>query len=256
MMGWLSPEIISLLARGLFFTLLLTAVTTVTSLVVGIAIGTMRLSAKTWVRRLAGVYIELYRNIPALVLILFFAFALPNIFSPEVRERLFFDNLFVQWGRDFTGLALPYYLLAAIVALTLNTSAYLAELFRAGVGTIPREYVDAARSLGAPISAVFWGMLLPQGLQAAFPAITTRLIHNMKNTALVAFVAVPDLFHATQATITRTFRATEFLLLAAGLYLLLSISFAALLGHIGSRLDRRPEPEPNRVKAELLKAGR
>ena len=101
-----------------------------------------------------------------------------------------------------------------------------------------------------------WGMLLPQGLRAAFPAITTRLIHNMKNTALVAFVAVPDLFHATQATITRTFRATEFLLLAAGLYLLLSISFAALLGQVASRLDRQSKSAPVRAQGELLEAGR
>ena len=256
MMSWLSPEIVSLLARGLLFTLLLTAVTTFTSLVVGISIGTMRLSANSLARWLAGVYVELYRNIPALVLILFLAFALPNLFSPEARQRLFFDNLFAQWSRDVTGLALPYYLLAAIVALTLNTSAYLAELFRAGIGTIPREYVDAARSLGAPVTAVFWGILLPQGLRAAFPAITTRLIHNMKNTALVAFVAVPDLFHTTQATITRTFRATEFLFLAAGLYLLLSISFAALLGQLSSRLDRQSKSAPVRAQAELIEAGR
>ena len=254
-MNWLTPVILELLARGLAFTLLLTAVTTITSVLAGVLIGTMRLSARPVFRRLAGIYIDLFRNIPALVLIIFFAFALPNLFPQDMRSQLFFDNLFVQWGQNLTGLSLPYYMVAAIMALTLNSSAYLAELFRAGVGTIPREYIDAARSLGASPTAVFWQILLPQGFHAAFPAISTRLIHNMKNTALVAFVAVPDFFHATQTAINRTFQATEFLLLAAVMYLLLSIFFAAFLGQIEQRLDRRPALRADRDLAPALKAG-
>jgi polar amino acid transport system permease protein len=198
----------------------------------------MRLSTQPLIRRLASVYVGLFRNIPALVLIIFLAFALPNLVPVEMRQRLFFDNGVARWGQYLTGLSLPYYMLAAIVALTLNTSAYLAELFRAGVGTIPREYADAARSLGASQAVVFWHILLPQGFRAAFPVIATRLIHNMKNTALVAFVAVPDFFHATQTAITRTFRAKEFLFLAAVLYLFLSISLAAFLRWIEGWLGR------------------
>jgi polar amino acid transport system permease protein len=254
-MTWLTPDILELLARGLAITLLLTAVTSITSLLAGVLIGAMRLSARPVFSRMASIYIDLFRNIPALVLIIFFAFALPNLFPQDMRRQLFFDNIFVQWGQNLTGLSLPYYLLAAIVALTLNSSAYLAELFRAGVGTIPREYVDAARSLGASPTAVFSQILLPQGFRAAFPAISTRLIHNMKNTALVAFVAVPDFFHATQTAITQTFRATDFLLLAAVMYLLLSITFAAILGQVEQRLDRRPAAGANRAQAPALETG-
>jgi ABC-type amino acid transport system permease subunit len=215
----------------------------------------MRLSTRPIVRRLGAIYIDLFRNIPALVLIIFFAFALPNLIPLEARRHFFFDNAFTQWGQTLTGLSLPYYMLAAIVALTLNTSAYLAELFRAGTRTIPLEYVDAARSLGATPAAVFWQILLPQGFRAAFPAITTRLIHNMKNTALVAFVAVPDFFHATQTAIARTFRATEILILAAIMYLLLSIAFAAFLRWVEGRMNRQPPSESNRVMAPSLGMG-
>ena len=254
-MSWLTPEVGGLLARGLVFTLLLTAVTSITSLLVGVLVGTMRLSVRPLIRRMAGVYVDLFRNIPALVLIIFFAFALPNLVPVEMRQRLFFDNSFARWGQLLTGLSLPYYMLAAIVALTLNSSAYLAELFRAGVGTIPREYAEAARSLGASQAVVFWHILLPQGVRAAFPAITTRLIHNMKNTALVSFVAVPDFFHATQTSITRTFRATELLFLAAVLYLLLSISLAAFLRWIEGRLGRPSASEIYRDQAPSLEVG-
>jgi His/Glu/Gln/Arg/opine family amino acid ABC transporter permease subunit len=170
-MSWLTPELVGLLAQGLVF---------ITSLLAGILVGTMRLSTRPIVRRLGAIYIDLFRNIPALVLIIFFAFALPNLIPLEARRHFFFDNTFTRWGQTLTGLSLPYYMLAAIVALTLNTSAYLAELFRAGTRTIPLEYVDAARSLGATPAAVFWQILLLQGFRAAFPAITTRLIHNLK----------------------------------------------------------------------------
>lgn len=240
-MSLLTPEIIVLFARGIAFTLLLTAVTTVLSLIVGIAIGALRISGIPVIKNLAAIYVDIFRNIPALVLIIFFAFAVPNIFAPETRKALFFDNLLADWGQLLTGLSLPYYALAATIALTLNTSAYLAELFRAGVGTIPQEVVDAARTLGAPKRTVFWTILLPQGVRVAFPAISTRLIHNMKNTALAAFVAVPELFQATQTAISKTFRATEFLLLASVFYWLLAVAFAALLQRVDHRLSAKQE---------------
>jgi len=236
-LDWLTKDTITLLMQGLGLTLLLTAITSVLSLIVGVGVGTFRLSRRRIWRRLAAVYVDLFRNIPALALIIFWAFALPNLFPGGMRQTLFFDNPLVNWLSDSTGLSLPFYALAAGLALTLNTSAYLAELFRAGVGTIAQEHLDAARTLGASSSLVFKRILLPQGLKASFPAISTRLIHNMKNTALAAFVSVPEYFQTTQTAITRTFRALEFLLLAAVVYLLLSFLFSGLLKWVEQRLE-------------------
>ncbi|KAA3661037.1 MAG: ABC transporter permease subunit [Chloroflexi bacterium] len=231
-MNWLTGETVVLLVQGVLFTVVLTAVTSMSSFVIGIGVGRMRLSQPPIVRTAASVFVDTFRNIPALVLIIFFAFAVPNLFPPALRQRFFFNNMLAEWGQGITGLSLPYYALAAAAALTLNTSAYLAELFRAGVGTIPQEMVDAARSMGGTKTAVFYQILLPEGVRAAFPAITSRLIHNLKNTALASFVAVPELFHATQSSITYSFRATEFLLLAAVLYLLLSFLLSVFLRRI------------------------
>jgi len=243
MFDFLTPEVLRLLLRGLYFTVVLTAVTSMLSLVAGVLVGALRLWGQKTAAYFAGVYIEIFRNIPALVLIIFFAFAVPNMFSQQLRQSLFFNNILVEWAGVITGLSLPYYALAGIVALTLNTSAYLAELFFSFLGTIPQEHVDAARSLGATQRVVLWQILVPQGLRAAYPAITTRLIHNMKNTALVSFVAVPEFFHSTQAVITRTFLAVEFLILAAAVYLVLSLTFSWFLTSIGRRLDSRPRLE-------------
>ena len=91
-MSWLSEEAILILREGIWVTLFLTVVTSLLSLVVGIGAGTLRLSARPWRRACATIYIELFRNIPALVLIIFLAFAVPNLFPTEWRRALFFDT--------------------------------------------------------------------------------------------------------------------------------------------------------------------
>ena len=234
----LTPETVSLLLAGLTLTIALTVVTSITSFVVGIGVGTLRLSANRLIRSAAGTFVEVFRNIPALIQIIFWAFAFPSLFPADTRMFLFFDNSVMTWLTTVTGLSLPYSALAACFGLTLNTGAHMAELFRAGVGTLPRERIETARLLGAGTLALFWWVLLPGGVRAAFPAITTRLIHNMKNTALASFVAVPEFFQTVQASITQSFRAVEFLTIAAVVYLLLSTVMAGLLRRVDIRLNR------------------
>ena len=226
---WLTPEIVHLLLSGLGVTIVLTIATSAGALVLGVGIGWLRLSALRLARSLAVIYVEVFRNVPALVAVIFWAYALPNAFDPGTRRALFFDNAWINGLGHLIGLSVPYYAVGAALGLTLNTSAYIAELFRAGVGTLAREHWEAARSLGASRSRAFLNLLLPHGLRAASPAIVTRLVHNMKNTALASLVAVPEFFKAVQTSITRSFHAVELLLLASVGYWLLSWSFAWLL---------------------------
>ncbi len=246
MSDWLTRETLEPLAGGLALTIGITTITSIASLVLGVGIGTLRLAGNRPVKAAAVAFIEVFRNIPALIQIIFWAFAFPSVFSPDIRSVLFFDNALMSWLGGATGLSLPYYALAACLGLTLNTGAHLAELFRAGAGTLPRKRIDAARLLGAGTRTVLWRIVVPGGVRAAFPAITTRLIHNMKNTALASFVAVPELFQTIQASVTRSFRAVEFLTLAAVLYLLLSTLMAILLRRVDIRLNRgRPHLNPD-----------
>jgi len=238
MVPWLSSDALALLGRGLALTIGLTALTSILSLLVGILVGLLHLSG--W--KIAGIYIEIFRNIPALVLIIFLAFAVPSVFPQEFRQQFFFENAVIRWAQVLSGLSLPYYAFAVTIGLTLNTGAYLAELFRAGVRTIPQEFIDSARTLGASRADAFRQIIFPRGFAAAFPAISTRLIHNMKNTALASFVAVPEFFQATQTSISRTFRAEEFLVLAAVIYLLLAYLFTGLLRWLDSHLQKRSRP--------------
>ena len=247
-LDWVTAETVDMLADGVVVTVVITCATSVLAMVLGIGVATLRLADRQWIRTAATSFVEVFRNIPTLIQIIFWAFAFPNLFTPETRRALFFDNGLVDGIRGLTGLAVPYYAVAASFALVLNTGAHLGELFRAGVRTLPSEHVEAARSLGARRREVFWRILLPGGLRAAFPAITTRLVHNMKNTALVSFVAVPDLFNAIQGSITRTFRVTEYLVVAAVLYLTLATIMTVLLHQVDRALHRgRPLWERGRV---------
>jgi polar amino acid transport system permease protein len=226
MVNGLTPEILAILGQGLWFTLALTLVTSLFAMVVGVLVGSLRLWGTGWLAWGPTLFIETFRNVPALVLIIFFAFAFPNVFAASSRQALFFDNGFINWLGQVTGLSIPWYGLAATLGLTLNTAAYIAELFRAGVGTLPREHIDAAQSMGASWGTIFRVILVPGGLRAAYPAITSRLIHNMKNTALASIVAVPEFFNSVSKAITQSFMAIEFLTLAAILYLALAAGMA------------------------------
>lgn len=241
MFNWLTLDSISLLARGLAMTLALTAITSALALAVGIPIGLLRLSRVRWLNAIGTAYVETFRNIPALVLVILLGFALPNAIPLDARRALFFDNAFMTSVGRMTGLAVPYYGVAAALGLSLNTGAYLAELFRAGVGTIPREHFDVARSLGATPGRVLWYLLLPEGMAAAYPAIASRLIHNMKNTALASFLTFPEFFKTIQTSISQSFRAVEFLFVAVAGYLMLAalMSFALRAGEVRLKGGRR-----------------
>ena len=180
MLDFLTPELQADVLAGLTITVALTVVTSITSLALGYWAALARSSNRPLRRRVAGVYVEIFRNVPALILVLFFAFAVPNIVPIEPRRTIFFQNPIVDALGDVTGVPIPYYLAAAALALTLNTGAHLAEVMRGGFNSVPASRVDAARSLGASQLGALRAVVAPIGVRIAFPAISNRLIHNLK----------------------------------------------------------------------------
>lgn len=222
MPDWLTGELSGEIAQGVAVTIALALITTVSSFVVGLAAAIGRRSRRNWARPIAGTFVEIFRNVPALILLIFFAFAVPNVLPADLRRTIFFDNWFIDLVATITTLPLPYYALAAATALTVNTGAHLAEILRAGMDAVPQSRIDTARSLGATARTAYFTVTIPDGLRIAFPGVINRLVHNLKNTALVGFVAVPDAFQEIQGAITKTFEATELLIFAAVLYLALA----------------------------------
>ncbi|MEM8923975.1 MAG: amino acid ABC transporter permease [Actinomycetota bacterium] len=232
----ISAELATALAGGIALTLGMTALTTVASLLLAFRLTEARMSPRRVVRLPATIVVEVFRNVPALVQIIFWAFAVPNLFTADTRRAVFFDNAVMDALGAVTGLPLPYYGLAAAIGLTLNTTGHLTEILRSGVGSMPGEHLDAARTLGASRRTAMRRVLLPTGFRTTFPAISSRLVHNMKNTALASFVAVPELFGVIQGEITRTFDATRLLLLGAAVYLVLAWLMTVVLDVVDRRL--------------------
>ncbi|KQV21590.1 ABC transporter permease [Rhizobium sp. Root1203] len=165
-----------LLLSGLWITLELGIVSIVAGLVGGLILALLRLYATPFVRALAKIYTDVFRSIPLLVLLIVIYYALP-----------------------FVGIRLSPFLSAAS-ALTLVSTAYTAEIFRAGIEAIPRGQFEASEALGLSYRHMMAEIILPQAVKIVIPPLTNNCINVMKDTALASVVAMPDLLkQATQA---------------------------------------------------------
>jgi polar amino acid transport system permease protein len=152
----------------------------VTSILVGLAGGLLlavtRLYAPGFVKVLIRIYIDIFRSIPLLVLLIVVYYALP-----------------------FVGIRLSPFL-SAVTALSLVSAAYTAEIFRAGIEAIPHGQFEASAALGLSNRHTMIDVILPQAIRIVIPPLTNNCINVMKDTALASVVAMPDLLkQATQA---------------------------------------------------------
>jgi len=165
-----------LLVSGLRITLFLGVVAIVSGLVLGLVVALIRLYGVKPARIASKVYIDIFRSIPILVLLIVVYYALP-----------------------FVGLRLSPFMSAAL-ALTLVSGAYTAEIFRAGIEAIPRGQFEASQALGLSYKHMMTDVVLPQAVRIVIPPLTNNCINVMKDTALASVVAMPDLLkQATQA---------------------------------------------------------
>ena len=196
-----------LLMRGLWTTVLLGVVSIVLGLALGLAMVMLRLYAATPVRWLAVGYINLFRALPLLVLLVLIYYALP-----------------------FLGVRLSSFA-AAAAALSLVSGAYAAEIFRAGIEAVPRGQFEASAALGLRPWRVMEFVVLPQAIRIVVPPLTSNGINVLKDTALASVVAMPDLLkQATQAQ--ALFANPSPLVGAAILYILLLLPLVALVGRL------------------------
>jgi len=200
-----------LLLSGLKVTLLLGLVSVVAGLVLGLVIALIRLYALRPMRLIAVVYIDLFRSIPLLVLLILVYFALP-----------------------FIGISLSPFASAA-VALSIVSSAYTAEIFRAGIEAIPRGQFEASQALGLRYRHMMSDIILPQAIRIVIPPLTNNCINVIKDTALASVVAMPDLLK--QATQAQALEANPTpLIVAALMYVALLWPLVLLVGRFEKSL--------------------
>ena len=198
------------LLQGLWITILLGVVSIVAGLVSGLLMSLLRLYAPAPVRALARIYIDVFRSIPLLVLLVLVYYALP-----------------------FVGIRLSSFTSAA-TALTLVSCAYTAEIFRAGIEAIPKGQFEAAEAIGLGFFSSMRDVILPQAFRIVVPPLTSNCINVLKDTALASVVAMPDLLK--QATQAQALSANPTPLIGAALlYLLLLLPLVRLVGYFEAR---------------------
>lgn len=200
------------LAAATGTTVLLTVTTMAIALPCGIVVATLRLYAWAPLRAIATAYVELFRNLP-LILVVYWAFYVLPI-ATDLRLSPF-----------ATGIA----------ALALNVTAYNAETFRAGIGSIRRGQLEAAMALGMSRAQAVRRIVLPQAVRRILPVLASTWVSLFKDTSLVSVIAVTELAYVAMQIRAQTFRVLEMLTAMAAIYWLLGYPQAKLVDWIQRR---------------------
>jgi polar amino acid transport system permease protein len=201
-----------LLMAGFRNTLVLTATALSGGLVVGLLLALARLSHRRWLSAPAGAVIEVFRTTPPLVQLFWFYFGLPIVLAVEMT---------------------PF--LAAALTFTIQSGAFFAEIFRAGIVSVEKGQWEAAKAIGMSHHQCMRRIILPQAVKRMFPSMMERSIELLKTTTLVATVSYADLLYQANELAQKTFRPLEVFTVVALIYFV-AISFISLLG---ARVEKR-----------------
>jgi polar amino acid transport system permease protein len=199
--------------EGILMTFYLTFGSFVVAMALGLVIGLARVSKNPLMNNVAATYIEFVRGIPMLVFIFVVAFVL----VPD------FAALISQPSRAF-----PQALRGGI-ALSLFYAAFIAEVFRAGIQSVPREQSEAGRALGLRDRQIMRRIVLPQAVRNMFPALGNDLISLMKDTSLVSILAVREVTQMARLYAGGTFRFRESFFILVVIYVVLTLALSLIL---------------------------
>ena len=217
--GWTSvPGAIPLLAKGL----LITAEVTITAIVVGIVWGTIlavaRLSSNPVIAKLSAGYVNLFRSVPLVMVILWFYLIVPQ-------------GLKAIFGNDIGDIRLT----SALVAFALFEAAYYSEIIRAGIQSVPRGQVGAGLALGFTPGQTMRLIVLPQAFRNMTPLLLTQAIILFQDTSLVYVIGLSDFFGTAYKVGDRDGRLVELLLFAGLIYFVICFSASQLVKRLQAR---------------------
>lgn len=177
----------------------------------GIVICLAKISTIKVLNVLATIYVEVIRNTPILVQIMIIYFALPEV------------------GISFT----PF--MSAIIALSINSGAYVSEIFRSGILAIDKGQMEAGRSLGLSYFQTMKFIILPQALKNSLPALGNEFISLVKESSIVYFVGVADIMFAANTVKNATYETFGPYLIAAAIYFIIT----SVLSFLVKRLEKK-----------------
>jgi polar amino acid transport system permease protein len=226
----------NLLTVGLPNTIILALASGLIGTVFGMLLAVMGISRNRLLRWAARIYTDIFRGLPAVVIILLIGLGLGPIL------------------RQLTGSTSPYPL--GILALSLIASAYIGEIFRSGIQSVEKGQLEASRALGFSYRSSMQLVVIPQGVRRVLPALVNQFISLIKESSLIYFIGLVaserELFRVGNDAASNTGNLSP--LIAAGvLYLCLTIPLTHLVNFIDTRLrvGRREKPEPDEAAAKI-----
>ena len=201
-----------LLLIGAGVTIQITVLSTAIGFVIGLVVGVARISHLRPLRLLAEVYVEFFRGTPLLVQIFLFYFALPVITGQRID---------------------PF--IAAISACGINSGAYVAEIFRAGIQSVDEGQMEAGRSLGMTWLQTMRYIIVPQAFKRVIPPLGNEFIAMLKDSSLVSVIGFEELTRRGQLIIAKTYGSFEIWMSVAVIYLVMTLTISRFVAYLERR---------------------
>ncbi|MBQ9376217.1 MAG: amino acid ABC transporter permease [Schwartzia sp.] len=201
-----------LLLMGAVVTVRITALSVFLGIIGGLFVGIARISGSRVLRLVSAVYVDFLRGTPLLVQIFLVYFALPVLTGQRIN---------------------PF--IAAIAACSINSSAYIAEIFRAGIQSVDAGQMEAGRSLGMTWGQTMRYIIVPQAFKRVIPPLGNEFIALLKDSSLVSVIGFEELTRRGQLIIARTYASLEIWVCVALIYLVMTISISRLVAWLERR---------------------
>ena len=205
-----------LLLNGAIVTLEITLVAVSFGVLIGLFVGMAELSSYRILRIPSKIYVDIIRGTPLLVQIFIIYFALPNIINMRIE---------------------PY--IAAVVACSINSGAYVAEIFRSGIQSIDKGQFEAGRSLGLTWSQTMKMIVVPQAFRRTIPQLGNEFIAMLKDSSLVSVIGFEELTRKGQLIIAATYRSFEIWAAVAVLYLVMTLTISRFVSYLEKNITQK-----------------
>ena len=207
---------IEFLIGGLLTTISVSLVSLVLAAILGLIVTLPNLSSRKSLRYLNITYVEIFRAIPVLVLLLWIYYGLPSIFGGSLSFNPF---------------------VAGVITLVLHESAFISEIYRSGIQAIKKGQIEAAKSLGLNETLVFVKIVLPQAVRIITPALLNQGIYILKMSSLISVIGLGDLTRRANELIVTTYRPLEIYSFLVLEYLILVIFASYLVRRIEKKFQ-------------------
>lgn len=218
------PKYTTLFVQGIEYTLLISIVSVMIAVIPALLLALMRLSKSFVIRSISGMYIAIFRSTPLLVQLAIVYYGLFNF----IRIPTFYIFGFINISMFIPG----------VVALALNSAAYVAEIFRAGILSVDSGQNEAARSLGLSSTESMLNVILPQAIKNILPALANEMITMVKESSILSTLGMVELMWAAKTVSATTYITIGPYVVAAMVYFCINYPASKVIEHIERRMRR------------------